>query len=324
MQIENQKYKDTVFRMLFNNKAHLLELYNAINGTNYTNPEDLTITTLSGETFLKVKNDLSFIINDNLNIFEHQSTPCPNIPLRDLYYLSANLKKLYPTEKLYGPNMIKIPTPKFIMFYNGVTSMEDKVTFCLSDMFSKPVKELSVELKVTALNINAGHNKELMEACKTLKGYSIFVEKVRKYKQEAEEEYDSSHSTPLKLLADKTEVMNQLVKSAISKTIDECIQESILKEFFADYRKEIIEVGVLEYSYERHMQIVQDESYNSGFNNGFSSGHDGGIQDTNDLYSWLKSQGRQDDVMKAIDDSDYLDKLFEEYAEWKKDNDKNS
>ena len=320
MPIENKKYKDTVFRMLFNNKAHLLELYNAINGTNHTNPEDLTITTLSGETFLKVKNDLSFIINDNLNIFEHQSTPCPNIPLRDLYYLAANLKKLYPTEKLYGSNMIKIPAPKFIMFYNGETSMEDKVTFCLSDMFSKPVKEPSIELKVTALNINAGHNKELMEACKTLKGYSLFVAKVRKYKQEAEEEYDSSHYTPLKLLADKTEVMNQLVKSAINKTIDECIHEGILRDFFTDYRKEIVEVGVLEYSYERHMQIVQDDSFNNGVNTGINIG----VNNTNDLYSWLFDQGRNDEVAKATKDPAFLNQLFEEYEKWKKDNKENS
>ncbi len=133
MQIENQKYKDTVFRMLFNNKLNLLELYNAINGTNYTNPDDLTITTLNGETFLKVKNDLSFIINLELNIFEHQSTPCPNIPLRNLYYLAATLKEKFPTEKIYSPAMVKIPVPKFIVFYNGTSPMNDKVIYRLSD-----------------------------------------------------------------------------------------------------------------------------------------------------------------------------------------------
>ena len=182
MPIENQKYKDTVFRMLFNNKIHLLELYNAMNNTHYTNPDDLTITTLSGETFLKMKNDLSFLIEFELNIFEHQSTPCPNIPLRDLYYLAANLKDLIPNEKLYGPTIVNIPAPRFFVFYNGITSMEDKVTYRLSDMFAKKVESPSVELTVTALNINNGHSKELMEACKALKGYSIFVDKVRKYK----------------------------------------------------------------------------------------------------------------------------------------------
>lgn len=308
MKIENQKYKDTVFRMLFNNKLYLLDLYNAINGTNYTNPDDLIITTLSGETFLKMKNDLSFIINLELNIFEHQSTPCPNIPLRDLYYLAANLKDLYPNEKLYSSSMIQIPAPRFYMFYNGITSMDDKVTYRLSDMFLKKVESPSVELVVTALNINNGHNKELLEACKALKGYSLFVSKVRKYKQIAENEYNSSHSIPLNLMADNKEIMKTLVASAISNAIDECIQEDILKDFFTEYRKEIIEVGKHEYSYERHIQIVKDESY------------DNGKKTINDLYSWLKSNGRENDVLKAIDDQDYLAKLFNEYKYFKENN----
>ena len=301
MSIENKNYKDTVFRMLFNNKVRLLELYNAINGTSYHNPDDLTITTLNGETFLKMKNDLSFIINFELNLFEHQSTPCPNIPLRDLYYLAANLKELYPTEKIYSPTKLKIPTPKFIMFYNGTSQMEDVETYRLSDMFARQVESPAVELIVTALNVNSGHNKELMEACETLKGYSLFVAKVRQYKQEAEKDYDSSHATPLKLLVDSKEVMTGIVSSSVNKAIDECIQEGILKDFFSEYRKEIIEVGVLEYSYERHMQILQDESF------------DAGVQNTTALFSWLKSVGRKEDIFKAIDDPEYLSKLFIEY-----------
>ena len=301
MSIENKNYKDTVFRMLFNNKVRLLELYNAINGTSYHNPDDLTITTLNGETFLKMKNDLSFIINFELNLFEHQSTPCPNIPLRDLYYLAANLKELYPTEKIYSPTKLKIPTPKFIMFYNGTSLMEDVETYRLSDMFARQVESPAVELIVTALNVNSGHNKELMEACETLKGYSLFVAKVRQYKQEAEKDYDSSHATPLKLLVDSKEVMTGIVSSSVNKAIDECIQEGILKDFFSEYRKEIIEVGVLEYSYERHMQILQDESF------------DAGVQNTTALFSWLKSVGRKEDIFKAIDDPEYMSKLFIEY-----------
>ncbi len=272
MPIENKKYKDTVFRMLFNNKLYLLELYNAMNGTSYTNPDDLIITTLSGETFMKMKNDLSFIIDFELNIFEHQSTISPNIPLRDLYYLAANLKELIQHDKLFGPSLVQIPTPRFYVFYNGTTSMEDEVIYRLSDMFKKKVESPSAELVVTALNINSGHNKELMEACQALKGYSIFVTKVRKYIKEAEDDYD-------------------------------------LRNFFTDYRKEIIEVSVNEYSYERHIKAIQDESYNNG--------HTSGIQDTNELYSWLYDQGREDDVVKAIKDSTYLQKLFEEYEELK-------
>ena len=309
MPIENKKYKDTVFRMLFNNKLYLLELYNAMNGTNYTNPDDLIITTLSGETFMKMKNDLSFIIDFELNIFEHQSTISPNIPLRDLYYLAANLKELIQHDKLFGPTLVRIPTPRFYVFYNGTTSMEDEVIYRLSDMFKKKVEIPSAELVVTALNINSGHNKELMEACQALKGYSIFVTKVRKYIKEAEDDYNSNHAISLNLMADNKDIMKSLVTTAIEKSIDECIQEDILRDFFTDYRKEIIEVSVNEYSYERHIKAIQDESYNNG--------HTSGIQDTNELYSWLFDQGRGDDVAKATKDSTYLQKLFEEYEELK-------
>ena len=166
----------------------------------------------------------------------------------------------------------------------------------------------SVELVVTALNVNNGHNVGLMKACKALKGYSIFVSKVRKYKQLVEDEYDLSHSTPLKLLADKRDVMNNLIKKAVILAIDECIQENVLKSFFEEYREEIIIVGVLEYSYERHMQVLQDESYNNG------------VKDTTELFSWLKANGRASDVLTAIDDADFLSQLFTEYEVWKRSN----
>ena len=124
--------------------------------------------------------------------------------------------------------------------------------------------------------------------------------------------------------------MNNLIKQAVTLAIDECIQENILKSFFEESREEIITVGVLEYSYERHMQMVQDESYNNGFNNGFDSGfnngfdsgvntgHNNGVKDTTELFSWLKSNGRASDVLTAIDDSNFLSQLFAEYETWKK------
>ena len=122
--------------------------------------------------------------------------------------------------------------------------------------------------------------------------------------------------------------MKSLIKSAITKAIDECIQKNILKDFFIEYRKEIIEVGVLEYSYERHMQVIKDESYDNGYNNGYNSGEKtgekNGIKNTTDLFSWLKSNGREADVLLAVDDSNYLSQLFTEYEEWKKNSTPNS
>ncbi len=87
-------------------------------------------------------------------------------------------------------------------------------------------------------------------------------------------------------------------------------------------------MGVLEYSYERHMQVIQDESYNNGFDSGFNkgfdsgvnTGHNNGVKDTTELLSWLKSNGRASDVLTAIDDSNFLSQLFAEYESWKRSN----
>ena len=133
------------------------------------------------------------------------------------------------------------------------------------------------------------------------------------------------------LSVDKSEVMKSLIKPAITKAMN-AYRKNILKDFFTEYRKEIIEVGVLEYSYEQHIQVIKDESYDNGYNNGYNSGYNSGekngekngIKNTTDLFSWLKSNGREADVLLAVDDSNYLSQLFTEYEEWKKSNTTNS
>ena len=90
----NRNYKDTVFRMLFSDKKNLLSLYNAVNSRDYTNPDDLEIVTLENAIYMGMKNDLAFIIDTNLYLYEHQSTYNPNMPLRDLFYISSEYQKM--------------------------------------------------------------------------------------------------------------------------------------------------------------------------------------------------------------------------------------
>ncbi len=90
----NRKYKNTVFRMLFSDKVNLLSLYNAINDSNYTDPNQLEIVTLENAVYMGMKNDLSFLIDTSLFLYEHQSTYNPNMPLRDLFYISSEYQKL--------------------------------------------------------------------------------------------------------------------------------------------------------------------------------------------------------------------------------------
>ena len=165
----NRNYKDTVFRMIFSDRKNLLSLYNAVNGTSYKNPEELEIVTLENAIYMGMKNDLAFIIATNLFLYEHQSTYNPNMPLRDLFYISSEYQKLVDHKSLYSSVLQKIPAPNFIVFYNGTEKKEDRWENALSDAYETPDKEPRLELKVLTLNMNEGHNKELMEQCQTLR-----------------------------------------------------------------------------------------------------------------------------------------------------------
>lgn len=114
-----RNYKDIVFRMLFRDKARLLELYNAVNQTSYENPEELQIVTLENAVYLGMKNDVAFIIDFHMYLYEHQSTVNPNMPLRFLQYVAKEYEKLVKQDKLYRNKKSYIPAPKFYVFYNG-------------------------------------------------------------------------------------------------------------------------------------------------------------------------------------------------------------
>ena len=116
----NRNYKDTVFRMLFSDRKNLLSLYNAVSGAHYEDPEMLEIVTLENAIYMGMKNDLAFILDMNLYLYEHQSTVNPNIPLRDLFYIAAEYQKLIDRKSLYSSAIQKIPTPGFFVFYNGI------------------------------------------------------------------------------------------------------------------------------------------------------------------------------------------------------------
>ena len=131
----NRNYKDTVFRMLFSDKKNLLSLYNAVNSRDYTNPDDLEIVTLENAIYMGIKNDLAFIMDMNLYLYEHQSTYNPNIPLRNLFYIADEYQRLVVQKSLYSTVIQKIPTPRFIVFYNGTKKVDDYNEFRLSSAY---------------------------------------------------------------------------------------------------------------------------------------------------------------------------------------------
>ena len=240
----NRKYKDTVFGMLFSDKKNLLSLYNAVNSRDYTNPDDLEIVTLENAIYMGMKNDLAFIIDTNLYLYEHQSTYNPNMPLRDLFYISSEYQKMLDQKSLYSSSLQKIPAPNFIEFYNGTDTLSDYSEHKLSSAFENLSGEPKLELIVTVLNINEGHNALLMEHCRTLKEYSQYVAKVRKYA--------SSMS------------LNQAVEYAV----DECIKENILADFLRKNRAEVISMSIFEYDKEEEEKKLRKAEYEAGIQKG--------------------------------------------------------
>ncbi len=244
----NRNYKDTIFRMLFSDRENLLSLYNAINGTSYDNPEELEIVTLENAIYMGMKNDLAFIIDTNLFLYEHQSTYTPNMPLRDLFYISAEYQKMVNQKSLYSSALQKIPAPNFIVFYNGMDKKEDRWENCLSEAYENLFGEPKLELKVVTLNINEGRNHELLEQCQTLREYAAYVALVRKYAKSME------------------------LEAAVEKAVDKCIHDGILEEFLQRNRAEVIAVSIFEYDKEEEERKLRKAEFEAGEQSGIEKG----------------------------------------------------
>ena len=244
----NRQYKDTVFRMLFSEKENLLSLYNAVTGSHYQNAEALKIVTLENAIYMGMKNDLAFMLETNIYLYEHQSTINPNIPLRDLIYIGIEYQQFVNDKSLYSSKLQKIPAPKFMVFYNGTDDVEDRMELKLSSAYEHLAGEPDLELKVLMLNVNEGHNKELMEQCQTLKEYAIYVARVRKY------------ASALNL------------NDAVERAITECIKEGILVEFLRKNRSEVKMVSILEYDKEWEEKKLRKAEYEAGKEDGRNEG----------------------------------------------------
>ena len=240
----NRIYKDRLYKMIFNDKSELLNLYNAINGTHYDDPAMLTITTLDNAIYMTMENDLSFIIDMRLALYEQQSTVNPNLPLRFLMCITDIYSAYTKDMNIYGSKKVQIPLPSFVIFYNGVKSQPDRTEFLLSELFHPTTDQPALELKAVMLNINKGHNQELMNACHTLRDYSEYVARIRTYSAEM----------PL--------------TDAVEKAITECIHENILRDFLLKNRAEAKAMSIYEYDEEKTLRMFREEGYEDGERNG--------------------------------------------------------
>ena len=285
-QTRNRQYKDRLWRMIFNNKEDLLQLYNAINHTDYQNPDDLEVNTLEDVLYLSMKNDVSFLVGGTMNLYEHQSTFNPNMPLRGVFYF-GRLYQGYVAKNdldIYGEKRLRLPKPKYIVFYNGTKNEPDSTELKLSDCFEMADDEKScLECTATMLNINYGHNQELMKHCRRLEEYSIFVQCAREYIQ----------SEPS-------------VEDALEKAIDTCIHQDVLADFLKKHRAEVTNMILTTYDKDLYEKTLKEDAREEG--------REEGMEYLNQLNKYLLKAKRYSDLERATEDIDYQKKLLKEFG----------
>ena len=276
----NRTYKSRIFEMIFSDKKELLALYNAVNETEYTDPDQLEINTLENAIYLSMRNDISFIIDSRLSLYEHQSTYSPNLPLRYLFYIANLYSVLTKDDNLYSSRQIKLPTPKFLIFYNGAEAQPEKQELRLSDAYTVPDEEVSLDLKAVMLNINPGYNEELLKTCKTLQDYSEYTARIRSY----------------------TKQMS--LEDAVEQAITECIREGILTEFLSKNRAEAKTMSIFEYDEEKVLRQTREEGFEDGFERG---------KRLLKLISCMSESGETDRIPELAKDDQFLEEMLKKY-----------
>ena len=253
----NRKYKSSMFTALFGEKENLLELYNAIENTNYGKDTDILITTLENALFMEQQNDISFVINGKIVVLiEHQSTINHNMPLRGLVYVARVYEQIFGGRNLYREKAVRIPKPEIIVLYNGVDPMPEQQILKLSDMFLDfGIEEVpNLECVVKVLNINKGHNEELASRSKLLKGYENFIYLVREY----------------------AKTMDR--SSAIIQAIDDCIRGDVLKSFLERHASEVRNMLFGKWDWDIAKEVWQEEAREDGVAIGMEKGVTIGVE----------------------------------------------
>jgi len=254
------KYRDRLFRAIFDDPDHrdwLLSLYNAVNGSSYTNVEDLESTTLDDVIYMKMKNDVSFILNNQMSLYEHQTSYSPNLPLRGFLYYAELLRQKYHDHKIYSTSRIKIATPSYIVFYNGNQEIEESCVLRMSDSFEVPLKkgEPIYEWSCKVLNINKGKNKKLIESCRALQDYVEYVSMVKENLS-----------------------LGKGLNSAVEEALDKAVDLNLLDGYFNRHRARIKAMSLTEYNEEEAKKVFHDDGYNEGVAAGIEAGMQKGLE----------------------------------------------
>lgn len=248
----NREHKDRLFTFIFGreeNKSWTLELYNAVNGSHHDNPEEIEFNTIGEAMYMGMKNDVSFILHNEVNLYEQQSTFNPNMPVRQLMYLGRMYDRYIQEHDLsiFSSCQIELPVPRLVTFYNGLEDSSDRI-LRLRDAFGEDAEKSDVSVSVHMINVNYGHNKKLLEACRPLSEYSWLINRIRTNRRYME------------------------IGEAVDAAIDEMPQEFVIRKFLIGNRAEVKNMCLTEYDEEKTWEIIKRDFLREGRKEGIKEG----------------------------------------------------
>ena len=250
----NRQYQDRLFKAIFGREEHkdwLLSLYNALNGSFYTDPSAIEINTIEGIIYVTMKNDISFLIDSQLNLYEQQSSYNPNMPLRGLMYFSQLYQKYISKQRkdIYSSALLKIPTPQFIVIYTGSTELDDVKELKLSDSFEVPDTSGRFEWTATVVNISKGHSLKLLEQCPPLRDYAVYVSRI------------------------KGNVAAGMTKEdAVNEAMEYSIEHNLLNGYFLEQKMEVLNMSLTEFDQEEYDRNRFNDGKEAGIAIGIAEG----------------------------------------------------
>lgn len=250
----NREHKDRLFTYLFGKKGKkewTLSLYNAVNHSSYTDPDSIEFTTMEDAVYMGMKNDVSFILCQIMNVYEQQSSYNPNMPVRQLMY-AAKLYDKYIQQKrlnLYGRKLVSLTIPKLVVFYNGTEEADDQI-LRLSDAFVQEGNPLEsdIEVRVRMLNINYGKNESLLSSCKPLKEYAWLIEQIRENQK------------------------TMGIGEAVDRAIQDMPENYEIRQILIGNRAEVKDMCITEYNEAETMQMIREEGREQGREEGREEG----------------------------------------------------
>ena len=250
----NREYKSSLFADLFSDAKRGLSIFNALMGTEYSDPAELEIATLKDAVFMNRKNDVALLVEMRLLMLEHQSTINPNMPLRGLQYYADSMDGYLEKRQLniYGKKRIKIPAPFYYVLYNGREDAPDRENLRLSDSFE--CKTEGYEWTASFVNINTNHNRELMEKCPELKGYAKLVEYIRENIAQGMEKEES-----------------------VDTAVGRCIEEGYLVDYLRQHIGEARGMLLSGFNQEIYEKGLREEGWEAGIEEGRKAGITEGI-----------------------------------------------